>query len=96
MRTRRIGQIQEHWGEVVWLFQWIHKKMISSGQFGKVRVFIAVIIELSGQEQRSCAVTADATEQAQSGKMVCGHLFLESPDKDSPNAKSLLSCMKTS
>lgn len=70
--------------------------MISSCQFGKVRVFIAVIIELSRQEQRSYTVTADAIEQAQSEKMVCGHLFLESPDKDSPKANSLLSCTKTS
>lgn len=70
--------------------------MISSCQFGKVRVFIAVIIERSRQEQRSCTVTADAVEEAQSEKMVYGLLCLESPDKDSAKANSLLSCTKTS
>lgn len=47
-------------------------------------------------EERSCTMTADAIEEAQSEKMVCGYLFLESPDKDSPKANSLLSCTKTS
>lgn len=45
-------------------------------------------------EQRSCTMTADAIEEAQSEKMVCGYLFLESPDKDSPKANSLLSWRK--
>lgn len=36
----------------------------------------------------------DAVQQAPSGKMG-GHLFLASPNKDSPKANSLLSCKRT-